>query len=143
MSMSNAQENASLLLLYNATTWANVAINATSSPITDISVAMHTADPGEGGTQTTSEVTYTGYARVDVVRTSGGWTVTGNSVSPAANIVFPTCTAAAGAVITHFSTGVPGGGATAIFDIGTVAQSITVTVSGAPTLTTASTITRD
>ena len=45
--------------------------------------------PADAGNQTTNETAYTSYARVAVARTSGGWTVTGNSVSPTANIDFP------------------------------------------------------
>jgi hypothetical protein len=56
--------------------------------------SLHTADPGEAGDQTTSEVTYTSYARVAVARTAGGHTVTNNSVSPVANIDFPAGTGA-------------------------------------------------
>lgn len=51
-------------------------------------VSLHTADPGEAGTQATSEVVYTGYARVAVVRSAGGWTVAANQVSNTAAIVF-------------------------------------------------------
>lgn len=35
-------------------------------------VALHTADPGSGGGQTTNEITYTGYARVAIVRSGSG-----------------------------------------------------------------------
>lgn len=38
-------------------------------------IALHTADPGAGGDQTTSEATYTSYARVGVVRSGSGWTL--------------------------------------------------------------------
>lgn len=40
----------------------------------NIYVSLHTADPA-GGDQTTSEATYTGYARVAVARGAGTWTV--------------------------------------------------------------------
>ena len=40
----------------------------------NIYVSLHTADPA-GGNQTTSEATYTGYARVAVARTAVAWTV--------------------------------------------------------------------
>ncbi len=63
MSKSNTTENSWLTLLFNATTWANVAINATSSPLTNLYVSLHTANPDETGTQTTSECAYTDYAR--------------------------------------------------------------------------------
>jgi hypothetical protein len=142
MSMSNSLENALLLLLFNATTFANVAINATASPITDIYASLHTADPGEGGDQTTSESAYTSYARVNVVRTSSGWTITANSVSPVASITFPAGTGGSGTV-THFGVGKSVSGAGVLFFSGTVTPNI-VTGSGVtPSLTTATAITLD
>lgn len=140
--IADATENNILKLIFNATLWANVAINATSSPITDIAVALHTADPGDAGSQSTSESAYTSYARVNVARTSGGWTVTANSVSPAANIDFPAGTGGSGTV-THFSVGKTGGGATDIYWSGTVTPNIVTGNGVTPRLTTASTITLD
>ena len=73
MSKGDTFENDLLKLIFNATAIANLADNAATSPLTNLSVALHTADPGEGGTQATNETAYTGYARVSVARTSGGW----------------------------------------------------------------------
>lgn len=101
---SNVFENDLLLLIFNAVTMAGVARDD-AAPITTLTVALHTADPGEAGNQTTSEIAYTGYVRIAVARTAGGWTVTGNSVSPAANIDFGVMTAGAGGVVTHASVG--------------------------------------
>jgi hypothetical protein len=143
MSISDATENNILKLIFNATAWANVAQNNASSPLTDIAVALHTADPGEAGTQTTSEVTYTNYARVNVVRTTGGWTASSaGSTSPVANIDFPAGTGGSGTV-THFSVGKTGGGATEILWSGTVTPNIVTGNGVTPRLTTASTITLD
>lgn len=145
MSKGDVYEADLLKLLLNATAIANVADNAASSPLTNLSVALHTADPGETGTQTTSEAAYTSYARVSVARTSGGWTISGTAPTqavPAAQINFPAGTGGSGTV-THFSVGPTGGGATKIFYSGTVTANI-VTGSGiTPALTTASTITED
>lgn len=142
MSISNTSENAILALIFNATAWANYADNAASSPQTNIHVALQTGDPGEAGDMTSSEVTYTSYARVNVARTSGGWTVTGNSVSPVANIDFPAGTGGSGTV-THFSTGKTGGGAAAILFSGTVTPNIVTGNGVTPRLTTATAITLD
>lgn len=143
MSMSNALENAFLLLLFNATAWANIADNAASTPNTQIACALHTADPGEAGDQTTSEAAYTSYARVNVNRNSGGWSVSANVASPVANIDFP-ASGASGSTITHFSAGKTGGGATAIHFSGTVTPNIAIGASGiTPRLTTATTISLD
>jgi len=142
MSKGNTFENDLLLLIFNGTAIANIADNAASSPITNIYVSGHTADPGEAGSQTTSECTYTSYARVAVARTAGGWTVTGNSVSPAATISFPAGSGGSG-TMTHFGAGTASSGAGKLLYSGTVTPNI-VTGSGiTPQLTTASTITED
>jgi hypothetical protein len=143
MSISNTTEDAILNLIFSATAWANYADNAASSPQTNIHVALHTADPGDAGTMTTSESAYTNYARQNVAR-SNGWTASsGGSVSPAANIDFP-ASGASGTTVTHFSTGKTGGGATAILWSGTVTPNIAIGAAGiTPRLTTSSTITLD
>lgn len=142
MSISNTTENAIMLLVYNATAWANYADNAASSPQANIAVALHTGDPGDTGTMSTSESAYTSYARVDVARSGSGWTVTNNSVSPAANIDFPAGTGGSGTV-TYFSTGKTGGGAAAILWSGTVTPNIVTGNGVTPRLTTATAITLD
>lgn len=91
MSKTNGFENSLLALRFNATAISNIADNAASSPNTNVYVSLHDTWPGEAGSQTTGEVAYTNYARVAVSRSSGGWTVSGNSVSPASQIVFPSC----------------------------------------------------
>lgn len=142
MSKGNTFENDILLLIFNATTIANIAINATSSPLTDLEVALHTADPGEGGNQTTSECTYTGYARVPVARTSGGWTVTGASVSPAAIIAFGPCTVGT-EVATYASIGTAHSGSGKILYSGAISPTLSIAPGVTPRLTTASAITED
>lgn len=142
MSKSNALENAFLLLLFNATAFANFADNASSSPVTNLYVSLHTADPGEAGDQTTSETTYTSYARVAVIRTSGGWTVTANSVVPVATISFPACTGST-ATITHFGVGKSISGAGVLLYSGAVTPNISVSSGVTPQLTTATAITED
>jgi len=146
MSKSNSLENALLLLLFNATTFANVATNATTSPITSVHASLHTADPGEAGDQTTNEMTtgaYAGYARVAVARTSGGWTVTANSVSPVAAITFPAGTGGSGATATHFGLGNLLTGAGVLWYSGTITPNIVCGNGVTPSLTTASAITED
>ncbi|MGL4807562.1 MAG: phage tail fiber protein [Giesbergeria sp.] len=103
MSKGNTAENDVLLHLFNATalSWA---------AITHLYVALHTADPGEGGSQTTSECAYGSYARVAVIRTGAGWTVSGNSSTNAAAIEFPECTSGS-ETITHVSVGTATSGA--------------------------------
>lgn len=131
-----------MALIYNATAWANYADNAATSPQTNIAVALHTADPLDTGTMSTSEVTYTSYARASVARTSGGWSVSAGVVSPVAAISFAAGTGGSGTA-THFSTGKTGGGAADILAKGTVSPSIVTGNGVTPQLTTATTITLD
>jgi hypothetical protein len=133
-------ENDLLKMIFNATAIANIADNAASSPLTSLYVSLHTADPTDSGNQTSSEATYTGYARVAVARTSGGFTVTASSVSPAANIDFAQCTAGTN-TITHFAIGTASSGTGKILYSGTVTPNISVSSGVIPRLTTASTIT--
>ena len=104
MSKGNTFENDFLKLVFNGTAIANIADDAASSPLTSLYVSLHTGDPGEAGSQTTSECAYTSYARVAVDRDSGGWTVSGNAVSNTALIQFPQCTGGS-ETITHFAVG--------------------------------------
>jgi hypothetical protein len=133
-------ENDLLKLIFNGTAIANVADNAAASPLTNLYVSLHTADPTDSGNQTSSETSYTGYARVAVARTSGGFTVTASSVSPAANIDFAQCTAGT-ATITHFAIGTASSGTGKILYSGTVTPNISVSAGVIPRLTTASTVT--
>lgn len=143
MSISNTTEDAILNLVFRAVAWGNYADNAASTPQTNVDHALHTADPADAGTMSTSEATYTSYARTSVARTTGGFSASsGGSVSPAANIDFPTGTGGSG-TITHFSSGKTGGGAAAILWSGTVTPNITAGNGVLPRLTTSTTYTLD
>ena len=144
MSFSNAAENAILALLFNATTYANIAVNATSSPLTDIATSLHTADPGDAGTMSTSESAYTNYARQNVARTTSGFSApSGGATNLVANLDFPS-SGASGTTITHGSFGKTGGGAAEIIVSGAISPNISIPSAGViPRLTTASTVTLD
>lgn len=145
MSKSDSWENGILLLLFNNTGFANVG-DATglrgSTVAGSLHVSLHTADPGEAGTQATSEVTYTSYARVAVARSGAGWTVTGNSVVPAAAITFPAGTGGSGTA-THFGVGTALSGAGVLLYSGTVTPNIVTGNGVTPQLSTATSITED
>ena len=142
MSKSNSFENSLLLLIFNATAIADLAENDTTTPATNLYVSLHTADPGEAGDQTTNEITYTSYARVAVARSGSGWTVTNNSVSPAAAITFPAGTGGSGTA-THFGVGTASSGAGVLLYSGTVTPNIVCGNGVTPQLTTATAITED
>lgn len=95
MSLTNTFETEILQLVYQNANIANIG-DATglrgSSTAGSFYVSLHTAWPGEGGGQNTNEAAYTSYARVAVARSSGGFTVSGNTVSNASAVTFPKCT---------------------------------------------------
>lgn len=117
MAKSNTSANDYAALIYNATAIANIADNAATSPLTSIFIAAHTAEPGAAGTQSTSEATYTGFARASVARTTGGFTCSNGVITLVADASFGACTAGT-ATLTHWSTGVASSGATKILHRG-------------------------
>ena len=142
MSKGNTFENDLLKLLFNATAMANVADNAGTSPLTNLYVSLHTADPGEGGTQETSEAAYTSYARVAVERTSSGWTVTDNAVAPVAEIQFPDATGGS-ETLTHVGIGTASTGAGKMLYSGTLSPNIVVTTGTRPIIGTGTLVTEE
>lgn len=143
MSKANTFENDLLNLIFRAQPIANIADNAASSPLTNLYVSLHTADPGENDAQNTSEITYTSYARVAVARSTGGWSApSGGSVSPAANIDFPVGTGGSGTA-THAGIGTASSGVGKMLYTGTVTPNIVTGNGIQPRLTTATTITED
>ena len=105
-------------------------------------VTLHTADPGDAGTAITSETAYTGYARQPVAR-GAGWTRTGNSISPAANVDFPECSAAPGTPNTHFGVASTVSGAGVLLYKGALTPNITMAVGVIPRVKSTTTITED
>jgi hypothetical protein len=128
VSKSDTWENDLLLLLFNNTS-ASLIGDATglvgSGAAGSLYVSLHTADPGETGTQATNEATFTSYARVAVARTAGGWTVAANAVDNTAAITFPQCTGGTN-TITHFGVGTASSGAGKLLYKGALDASINV-----------------
>jgi hypothetical protein len=143
MSKSNLFENDLLGLIFNGTAISSIADNTATAPLTNLYVALHTADPGEAGNQETSEVSYTGYSRVGVARTAGGWTITGNSVSPVAAIEFGEMSGGTGGTVTHASIGTSSTGTGKILYSGALTPNITVSLGVLPRIKNTSTITED
>lgn len=145
MSLTNAAETALLTLIFNNTNWANIG-DATglrgSTTAGSFYLSLHTADPGEAGSQTTSEAGYTGYGRVAVPRSAGGWTITGNSCSPTAAINFGACTAGTGTA-THMGLGTDVSGAGNLIMKGSITPTIAYAPGVTPQLNTSTVITLD
>lgn len=143
MSKSDTFENDLLRLIFNGVGIPGLADNAASSPVTNLFLALHTADPGESGVQNTNEVSYTGYARVAVTRTAAGWTVTGNSVSPTNAVEFGEMTAGTPGTATHVTVGTASTGGGKVLYRGTLTPSVSFNVGVVPRIRTTSTITED
>ncbi len=105
-----------------AKTFKNTAIPWDA--ITDIFIALHTADPTAAGNQTTSEANYTGYARISITRGGGGWSGT-NPLSNTALAQFAICTAGTN-TLTHVSLGTLTSGAGQILAVGALNSSLSV-----------------
>lgn len=131
MSFGNTFENDLMKIIFNGTAIANLADNAATDPLTDFHVSLHTADVGEAGNQTTSECAYTGYGRIAVARTSGGWTVTDNEVENAAAVQFAECTGGTSAA-THFAIGIAGTSTGKVLAKGALGATLNISAGIAP-----------
>lgn len=94
-------------------------------------VSLHTASPVATGNQTTFEASYTGYSRVAVSRTSGGWTLSGQQMSNAGAITFGTASTAQ--TITDVGIGTAASGAGELLFFGTLNSSLSVVSGTIPT----------
>ncbi len=134
--------NGLLNLIFNATTFPNLAINATAGPLTVLEISLHTASPGAGGSQTTNEISYTGYARVPVTRDNTGFTVTANGVVPVDPIAFGECTVIGSPTdVTYFAIGTAHSGTGHLLYFGPVDPVVNVDVGVTPTLNIATQVT--
>lgn len=140
MAKGNTWINDLLKLVFNGTAVANIADNAATSPLGNLYFSLHTADPTASGNQASNEIAYTSYARVAVARTSGGLTVSGQSVSPTATVAFPAGTGGSGTA-THFGIGTASTGTGKLLYSGAISPTIVTGNGITPQLTTASTVT--
>jgi hypothetical protein len=129
-----------LKLLFNGTAIADIAEDDSSSPLTNLYVSLHTGTLNSSSNQTTSECAYTSYARVAVARTSGGWTVSTNTVVPAATVTFPAATGGS-ETATYFGIGTTSSGSGKLLYWGPISPSIVISSGVTPQLTTSTTIT--
>lgn len=128
MSKGNGFETGLLGLVLNNAPLAGVGDAAGLQPSAAdgaLYLSLHTADPGEGGTQATSEATYPGYARAAVPRDGTAWTVAGGQAENATEVAFPECTGGS-QVITHCALGADPTGAGAVLYRVALAAPVTV-----------------
>lgn len=118
--------NSILALIFNATAWADIAENDTSSPAANLYLSLHTADPGVGNSQLTNETAYTNYARIAVARTTGGWDAPAAAATANAALAqFAQC-GVTGATITHVAIGTASSGAGTVLYAGALSSSLAV-----------------
>jgi len=126
MPKSTSASNSILALIFNATTWNNIAENDSTTPATNLYLSLHTADPGVGGSQTTNETSYTNYARIAIARTTSGWDVpSSGATANAALAQFAQC-GASGATLTHVAIGTGSSGAGLVLYAGALTSSLAV-----------------
>ena len=131
MSATNALEGAILSLIFeNANTGIGIG-DATglrgSSTAGSFNISLHTADPGETGSQNTTESAYTNYARVSVARSTAGWSVASSVADNDAAITFPQC-GVTGSTVTNFGVGSDSSGAGNLYFKGASALSVSQNV---------------
>lgn len=126
MSKSDAFETAFLNLIALNTNIALVG-DATglrgSTTLGSLYLSLHTADPGETGNQSTNEIAYTSYARKALARNGTNFTVSGNTLSLAANQDFVTGTGGTGTA-THWGLGTDASGTGLLLWKGALSPSI-------------------
>lgn len=145
MSKSDAWETLMLQLLFENANAANIGdatgLRGSTTP-GSLYFSLHTADPGDAGSQTTSEIAYTSYARVAVARSTAGFTVTGNAAATDANVDFPAGTGGSGTA-THFGIGTSSSGAGTLLYKGAITPNIVCGNGVTPRLNAGTVVTED
>jgi len=102
MSKSNLHETAFLKLVFQNIAHANIGDASGLQPSASAGsfyIGLFKTSPTDADTGI--EADYTSYSRIAIIRSASGWTVSGNSVSNAALVSFPTSTGGSN-VITSF-----------------------------------------
>ena len=93
MAKSNNLEQGILKLIYQNIDLANIGDAAglqESATVGSLYIALYQSDPTDADAGV--EASYTGYARIGVIRSAVGWTLTDSTITNAALITFPTNT---------------------------------------------------
>jgi len=134
MTATNVFENGLLSLIFENANYANVG-DATglrgSSTAGVFRISLHTANPNETGSQTTSEAAYGSYARQDVARSTAGWTVASGAATNDAAITFPQASSGS-ETESHFGIGSDSSGAGNLFIWGALTSSLAVSTGITP-----------
>ena len=136
-------ENAFLQLLFNKVDIATLASGTISGQLTNLYLSAHTGDPDTAAnSQATNETAYPSYARIPLVRTAAGWTITANVVKPTSAVSFPTSTAGTqGGPLTHIGIGTAATGAGTLLFSGALSPTISMAEGVIPQILATSAIT--
>lgn len=137
MAMANSLIQGLLKLLLENVAFAGIGdVSGLQGSATagDFWFALHSADPLPAGTQATSEVSYTGYSRVNLARATGSFTLSGNVFSLAAPLLFGQCTAGS-ATAAYASIGTASSGAGTLLWTGPISPSLSIASPVIPELT--------
>lgn len=132
MSATNTLEAMMVALFFNGTTANGIAENDSTSPYTEYWISLHTGNPGEAGSQNTSEAAYTGYARLSIDRDSGGFTCAADTATNTAQLTFGKCTASPGSNITYVGLGTDETGAGTLLNYLALDNPIVMAVGATP-----------
>jgi len=142
VSKTNAYETALHELIFqndaSAALLAAIGDDGLSGSTTDdfFYISLHTSTPGEGGSQDSNEVDVAGYgeySRQAIARSTGGWTVSGDTCSNAADTTWTQMATGTGNVIvTHFGVGTNPSGAGQLLHVGTVTPNMVINVGITP-----------
>lgn len=115
----------------------SLVLNGVALPVAyggNLYLSLHTADPGATGDQTVNEISYTGYARVAIVRDNSGtgWTTSGNPRTNVSEITFGTRSDVGSGTVTHGALGTALSGAGRLLYKGSVASALIVTQNVTP-----------
>ena len=136
-------ENAWLQLLFNKVDIAGLASGTITGQLPNLYLSLHTNDPDSAAnSQALNETAYPSYARMPLVRTSSGWTITASVVKPTSIVNFPTSTAGTqGSPITHVGIGTDPTGPGKLLFSGSLSPTITMAVGVIPQILTTSSVT--
>ncbi len=132
MSATNACENGLLSLIFENTNYADIATGLLGSTTAgSFYISLHTGDPGEAGSQTTSAAAYGSYARVAVARSTAGWSTASGTCDNDAAITFPAATSGS-ETESHFGIGNTSAGAGVLLFYGALTANLAVSTGITP-----------
>jgi hypothetical protein len=103
-----------------------------SAGVGSLYLSLHTSSPGEAGTQSTNEISYTGYAREAVARTDSDWNCGDGLARLLTAVAFTESSGGAGGTATYVGIGTSISGAGKLLYYGSIDPTITVAAGVTP-----------